>query len=319
MVGCWGYNGFGESGTGNNSAVGNSLATPQISSQNVTAKAISITSFGTCVITLTDQIACWGGYMDGGSFRHLGFSNSSQYAREVLTGSTGATAVAVGSRHGCALFGSSMKCWGLNEYTPSNGAGSLANDSTSASATSFVTSLNAAVSTITFTDPGTKTTADGSFSIIASSSSGVAVELGNDTPDVCTLSGTTVTVITVGTCTITAAQTELTAGGTKWFKPTAVTRNITITAAAPVVSTGAASEVKNKSATVAGTVNASTASSTVVFEYSTSSNFTGSSTVSGGTVTGATAQAVTGSLTGLTPGTKYWFRVKATNSTGPST
>ena len=319
VVGCWGSNWDGETGAGSGTMYELTLVTPQIGTNNVTAKAISISASNTCVVTLGDEIACWGRYMDGGSKRPTGFG-STAFAREVLTGSNGTTAVAVGDRHGCATFtGGTMKCWGLNEYASGDGAGALANSSTVSSPTAFVSSLNAAVSSITFTDPGSKTTADTTFSVVASSSSGVAVDLGVDTPDVCTISGTTITIVAHGTCTINAGQAELTVSNTKWFKPASVTRNVTIGIAPPTASTGTASDIRNTSATVSGGVRASLASTTVSFEYSTSAAFSSATSVSGGSVTGGSLNAVTGALTNLAPGTKYWFRVKAVNSAGTTT
>jgi hypothetical protein len=63
-----------------------------------------------------------------------------------------------------------------------------------------------------------------------------------------------------------------------------------------------------------GTVNANGASTTVTFEYGTSSGSYPSS-ISAGTVTGASNTAVSANLSSLSAGT-YYFRVKAVNASG---
>ncbi|MFM8793913.1 MAG: hypothetical protein ACKOFF_03320 [Acidimicrobiales bacterium] len=320
VVGCWGSNWRGETGSGAGSMYETSLVTPQISSADVTAKAISITASMTCVITLADQIACWGGYMDGGSFRHAGFNNSSQYAREVLTGSSGATAVAAGMRHGCALFGSSMKCWGLNEYSPGNGAGALANNSTASSADAFVTSMNAVVPVITLSDPGAKTTADGTFTVTVTNSASRDTLLFAYNSAICNVTAAnTVTIYSAGNCQLAASSNDETSGNVKYFLSTSNTRTVVITQSAPVTTAGSATSVTSSGATLAGTVNPALAESTVTWAWSTSNDVTTATTASGTTLTGSGAQAVTKAVTGLSAGTKYWFWVKSTNTAGTTT
>lgn len=86
----------------------------------------------------------------------------------------------------------------------------------------------------------------------------------------------------------------------------------------PSVTTSAATNVgATTTATLNGTVNANGASSTVEFEYGTDSSLsTDVTTVSAGTVTGSSATSVSSNITGLTQGTTYYFRVKATNNVG---
>lgn len=320
VVGCWGSNWRGETGSGTGTMYETSLVTPQVASSPVTAKAISITGNSTCVITLSDTIACWGGYMDGGSFRHAGFNNSSQYAQEVLVGSSGATAVAVGSRHGCALFGASMKCWGLNEYSTGNGAGALANSSTTKSVDAFVSSLGAAVPTITLSDPGSRSTADGTFTVTATNSSSRDTLLFAYNSTICNFtSATTVTIYSAGSCQIGASSNAEISDGTKYFAASSATRTVTITQSAPVVTADSASSITSSGATLAGTVNGALSDATVTWAWSTSNNVASATTAAGTTVTGSGAQAVSKAVTGLAAGTKYWFWVKAENSAGATT
>jgi hypothetical protein len=60
--------------------------------------------------------------------------------------------------------------------------------------------------TITFAKPADKKLGDLPFALSASASSGLAVSFTSNTPAVCTVSGTTVTLLATGTCSITATQ-----------------------------------------------------------------------------------------------------------------
>lgn len=61
--------------------------------------------------------------------------------------------------------------------------------------------------TITFTPPSAQTFAPGgTVSLTASATSGLEVAFASITPDVCTVSGTTATIVSAGTCTIEASQ-----------------------------------------------------------------------------------------------------------------
>ena len=61
--------------------------------------------------------------------------------------------------------------------------------------------------TISFPAVGAKTySSGGTFSVAATATSGLTVMFGSTTPAVCTVVGTTVTILTAGTCTITADQ-----------------------------------------------------------------------------------------------------------------
>lgn len=72
------------------------------------------------------------------------------------------------------------------------------------------------------------------------------------------------------------------------------------------------------SATVNGKVNPNGASTTVTFEYGTSSSYGSSVTAAQSPVPGPDWVIVTAEMTGLTPGTAYYYRIKAVNSGGTS-
>ncbi|MGC4017658.1 MAG: hypothetical protein QM755_24545 [Luteolibacter sp.] len=84
------------------------------------------------------------------------------------------------------------------------------------------------------------------------------------------------------------------------------------------VTTEAASALTAATATTNATVNPGGYATTVTFEYGTSPTLAGASTVSGGVIPAGTSDvAVTGALTGLAPGTTYYFRALATNAETP--
>lgn len=91
---------------------------------------------------------------------------------------------------------------------------------------------------------------------------------------------------------------------------------------APTPVTLAATSIDSTTATLNGTVNAHRDTTTsITIRYSTDSstvtnNTATSPTVSPSQVSGNTDVAVSAVITGLSPGTTYWFRVRATNSRG---
>src|SRR3569623_1555465 len=97
-----------------------------------------------------------------------------------------------------------------------------------------------------------------------------------------------------------------------------VLSNITSPASAPTATTGAASSISATGATLNGTVNDNGASTTVTFDYGTTTGYgTNVAATTGGTVAaGSGSTAVSKTLTGLTCNTTYHFRVKGVNSAG---
>jgi pseudomonalisin len=87
-------------------------------------------------------------------------------------------------------------------------------------------------------------------------------------------------------------------------------------AKAPVVTTGAASAIKATSATVAGTLNANGQSTQYWFAYGTSSTLAGAAKTAAKTSSGSSVVAVNAAITGLKPGTKYYFQLRASSSGG---
>jgi hypothetical protein len=88
-----------------------------------------------------------------------------------------------------------------------------------------------------------------------------------------------------------------------------------LAAGAPAASTGPVSSVGATTATVSGSVNPNGISTSWYVEYGTSTSY-GKQTSSTNIGSGTTATSISGSLSGLTPGTTYHYRVVATNSAG---
>ena len=154
---------------------------------------------------------------------------------------------------------------------------------------------------INFTSPGTPNFGT-TPTLNATASSGLTVAYTSMTTGVCTVSGSTLTFVTAGTCTINANQ----AGDATYGAAAQVAQTFAVAAVVPGAPTAASATAGNTSATVAFTAPA----------------FTGGVAITGYTVTvspgGATFSGAAGpiNVTGLTNGTTYTFTVKATNSAG---
>jgi subtilisin len=88
-------------------------------------------------------------------------------------------------------------------------------------------------------------------------------------------------------------------------------------AAAPTVTTAAASAIATTSATLNGSANANGAATEVAFEWGTSSTLENFNTTPAQSLgAGNVSQSVSANLTGLAPGTAYFYRLTASNSLG---
>jgi hypothetical protein len=82
------------------------------------------------------------------------------------------------------------------------------------------------------------------------------------------------------------------------------------------VTTNAATNIKMNSATLNGIVNPQNLSTSVKFEYGTTTSYGNEVTATPSPINGTNPVAVSADLTGLTPGTAYHFRLVAANSAG---
>jgi hypothetical protein len=140
--------------------------------------------------------------------------------------------------------------------------------------------------TITFPNPGPVTySSGGTFALGATASSGLAVSYTSTTTSVCTVAGSTVTIVTAGTCTIKADQ----AGNTNYNAAPQVSDDITISKAGQTITFPNPGPVTYSSG---GTFAlGATASSGLAVTYT--STTTGVCTVAGSTVTIITAGTCT--------------------------
>jgi len=148
--------------------------------------------------------------------------------------------------------------------------------------------------------------------VSATASSGLVVSFSSQTPSTCSVSGTTVSGLAPGTCTIAADQ----AGDSTYSPAGQQTQSFEIGAAvAPTVSTTAATSITGSGATLNATVNANYSSAVVSFEYGTTTTYGSTANASPSPVSGGTSTPIFATISGLAPATTYHFRVKAVNAT----
>ena len=85
--------------------------------------------------------------------------------------------------------------------------------------------------TITFANPGDQEMPTGTVSLTATADSGLTVSLASSTASVCTVSGTTLSLVAEGTCTITASQ----AGSGDYLAADNVERSFTVSKASQTI------------------------------------------------------------------------------------
>ncbi|MCU1262484.1 MAG: repeat-containing protein, partial [Bryobacterales bacterium] len=133
-----------------------------------------------------------------------------------------------------------------------------------------------AAQTIAFGPSGGQTFGVAPSTIGATASSGLPVNFTSNTMGVCTVSGSTATVLTAGTCSITASQ----PGNTNYFAAPVVTRTFAVAQAAQTITFG---PLSNQPAGAGPFTIGATASSSLPVNFA--SNTSGVCTVSGFTVT----------------------------------
>ncbi|NBN89913.1 MAG: hypothetical protein EBV24_06330, partial [Actinobacteria bacterium] len=274
-------------------------------------QAISAGSSFSCAVRTTGAISCWGLNSSG----ELGTGGKSAYvlAPVSVSGFNDASIVAAGSSFACAMSTTAVvKCWGAGGFA--SNSGQIGNGSNTESLTP-ATVVGVAPQSIAFASLADKSASDPAFAVSATASSGGAVSFASTTTSVCTVSGSTVTLVASGTCTISASR----AAYGLYRAADAVSRSFTVAGLKPTATTGTAS-AETTTATLNAEVNANGADTTVTFQYGTSATLATSESVAvSAAVTGATAKAVSAAIAKLTPGATYYYRVSATNSLGSTT
>jgi uncharacterized protein (TIGR02145 family) len=92
--------------------------------------------------------------------------------------------------------------------------------------------------------------------------------------------------------------------------------SFTTLGASPAPANSAATNMTTNSATINGSVNPNYLSTIVIFEYGTTTSYGNIIEAVPSPLTGSTLTTVSASITNLTPGTTYHYRIKATNSLG---
>lgn len=120
-VKCWGRNDRGQLGDGTTTK---RLAPVGVSGLASGVLALALGEYHTCALLAAGGVKCWGDNDDG----QLGDGgNTERHTPVNVSGLAGASAVAAGDYHSCALASGGMVCWGYN------GNGQLGNGTTTAS------------------------------------------------------------------------------------------------------------------------------------------------------------------------------------------
>ncbi len=131
-VECWGYNYFGQLGSGTDN-VATGLTPAEVAGFSATteeeqAVKLSAGTLHTCILSKSDALKCWGNNSRGQLGNGADNSGVNSTPSLVTGFSSGAEAnktlsLSTGEKHTCALLVSgALQCWGLNEY------GQLGND-----------------------------------------------------------------------------------------------------------------------------------------------------------------------------------------------
>ena len=162
-----------------------------------------------------------------------------------------------------------------------------------------------ATQTISFTGPNTQPFSPAPITLSATASSGLPVTLSSNTQSICSVVGTTLTMITAGSCTIAANQ----AGGSGYAVAATVLWTFGITGGIPGAPTIGTPTAGDGQATVAFTAPTSSGGSAII-------SYTASCAVSGNSPVTRSGNSSPITVTGLTNGALYQCSVTATNANG---
>ncbi len=178
----------------------------------------------------------------------------------------------------CTVNGSTLSLVSAGTCTASASQGG---NTVYAAATSVTISFDIARAPqiITFTAPGNQTLGTAPAALVATSNSGLPVSLASTTAGVCTVNGNSLTLVSVGTCSLDASQ----AGNATYAPATTVTRTFAVAAPLPVAQT--INFIAPGSQTLGTAPPALSASASSGLAVSFASNTASVCTVSGNTVT----------------------------------
>jgi hypothetical protein len=314
---CWGNNNDGRVGNNrlDNNRGENSLVRPlyaqAVQDASATAvtgvKSISINGKHGCAITVLSTVACWGSRTYGEVGDTFYGVNAVPFYTAV-SGVTNAVAVSAGELHTCALTSTSaVYCWGQGTFSQ------LGNGTTPSATGTPVEVSGFATQTVTFGALANKSLGAAPFSVSATSSvAGASMSYASSTTSVCTVSGSTVTVVSSGTCSIVA-----TAAGYGLYLSASATQSFTVAGVKPVATTSSATSVAATNAVLNASVNPNGAETTVSFVLGSNATLTGTTTtVESKVLTGTEATEVSQKTGELLEANTYYFQVVAKNVHG---
>jgi hypothetical protein len=185
---CWGYNAYGQA------TVPDGLAS---------VSQVSGGGYHTCALKTRGTVVCWG---------YNGYGETT-----VPDGLASVAQVSAGLNHTCALkTDGTVVCWGANGYA----------DHGQATVPAGLNLIVSAPQSITFTSTPPSPALTGSTYTVAATGggSGNAVTFSSLTTSICTVSGTSVSLIAAGSCTVAADQ----AASTGYLAAPQVTQTFTI-------------------------------------------------------------------------------------------
>lgn len=193
---CWGYNSNGQTGDGTTT---DRRAPVDVSGVGSAVASIKAGIYHSCVVTSAGGVKCWGRNDDG----QIGDGTTTHRLSptDVSGLTSGAAAIAAGFSHTCALTnGGEVRCWGANQY------GQMGNGVTGAPRLVPAVVGFLAPQTIAFGAIANRDVNAAPFTVSATASSGLQVAFTSLNAPVCTVSGSTVTMVAIGICSIAANQ-----------------------------------------------------------------------------------------------------------------
>ncbi len=287
-VKCWGANFNGQLGSVTSPDTAKSLIPVAVPSLSGVA-AISAGGYQTCALLTGKTVSCWGDNTVG----QLGDGTTvSSLAPVAVSGLSNVALLSVSNTSACAvLMDGTLKCWGGNE------SGQIGDGTTKQRSPPVYTVFPQSISWSQTLSGGV----GDSVALTATASSGLSVTYAG-TADICTISGSTLTLVATGTCIVTAAQ----AGTSNYSAADSVSLSFDVTKGTQTISWS-----QSLSGAVGGTVSlGATATSGLALTYA--SDTTGVCTVSGTTL--SLVSAGTCSITASQAGSDSYFATSLTRS-----